>query len=301
MKKKLPLRTKRALTGIAFILPWLIGICSFYIRSLIQAVQFSLSQVNIADEGGYTLKFIGLDNFRFALFQHGTFNQFLAASVTDMLIDVPLIIFFSLLMAILLNQKFKGRTIVRALFFLPVIMNAGAINDAMELARQTIIGGVSTVSSEIAGNSSGVNITYFLTIFIELGFPDKVIMYVIEVVGRIYDVIRASGVQIIVFLAALQAVPASLYEVSKIEGATAYETFWKITFPMVTPLIITNVVYTIVDSFVTSDVVEAAYKEAFTNYNYGLSAAMSMLSTVIVCILLLLVGRLISRKAFYYN
>lgn len=294
------LNNKRALTGIAFIMPWFIGFVLFYLRSFIQAVQFSFSSVELGEGTGYSLNFTGLDNLKFALLQHGNFNQELTKSVINMLIDVPLIIFFSLLMAMLLNQKFKGRTIVRAIFFLPVIMSAGAINEAIEIARQTISGGVSAVSTEMSA-SSGINMAYFLDLFMQLGFPQNIIDYVTQVIARIYDVVKASGVQIIVFLASLQSVPGSLYEVSKIEGATAYETFWKITFPMVTPLILTNVVYTIVDSFISSSVVDIAYQSAFESYNYGLSSAMSLLSTVIVCVVLLIVGVILSKKTFYYN
>ena len=134
-----------------------------------------------------------------------------------------------------------------------------------------------------------------------LGLPVRFVGYVVGLVSRIYEIVRASSVQIIIFIAALQSISPSLYEVSKIEGATAYETFWKVTFPMVSPLILTNVVYTIVDSFVNSDVVDIAYQEAFTSFNYGLSSAMSILSTLVVCIILIVVGVLINRKTFYYN
>jgi ABC-type sugar transport system permease subunit len=301
-KKRLTLSQKRAILGLTFISPWIIGFLVFYVRSLALTIQFSLSKVTVAETGGYSTKFIGLDNYKYALFEHASFNQVLVNSIFDIVIDVPLIIFFSLLMAILLNQKFKGRTIVRAIFFLPVIMNSGAINDAMELARQVIAGGLSAASSEaMSATSSQVNMDFFLSLFMDLGMPDSVINYIVEAVGRIYDIVKSSGVQIIIFIAALQAVPGSLYEVSKIEGATAYETFWKVTFPMVTPLILTNTVYTIVDSFITSQIVDVAYEEAFTNYTYGLSSAMSMLSTLVVCIILVSVGAWISKKTFYYN
>lgn len=301
-KKRFTLSQKRAVMGLTFISPWIIGFSVFYVRSLILAIRFSLSEVTVADSGGFATKFIGLDNFKYALFEHATFNQILVNSIIDICIDVPLVIFFSLFMAIILNQKFKGRTIVRAIFFLPVIMNSGAINDAMELARQLIAGGLGASSSEIMESaSSQVNADYFLRLFMDLGIPDNILNYITEAVGRIYDIVKSSGVQIIIFIAALQAVPSSLYEVSKIEGATGYETFWKITFPMVTPLILTNIVYTIVDSFVTSEIVDVAYEEAFTNYTYGLSSAMSLLSTIIVVVILIIVGVVISKRTFYYN
>lgn len=301
-KRRLTLIQKRAIAGILFISPWLFGFIAFYAKSLLQTIQFSLSEVEIVDGGGFTTSFTGLDNYIYALRQHGTFNEILSTSVKDMIIDVPLIIMFSLFVALILNQKFRGRTIVRAIFFLPVIMNAGAISTAIEAARSFISGGISPISSEVMGaTSSGMNIDYYMMLFSDILIDEKLISYVVGAVGRISQIITASGVQIVIFIAALQSVPSSLYEVSKIEGATAYENFWKVTFPMVTPLILTNTVYTVVDSFVNSEVVNIAYTEGLQNYNYGLSAAMSLLSTGIVCIILIVVGTIISKRTFYYN
>ena len=125
--------------------------------------------------------------------------------------------------------------------------------------------------------------------------------YIVLAVGRIFDIVQASGIQIIIFIAALQSVPGALYEVSKIEGATAYETFWRVTFPMVSPLIVTNVVYTIVDAFMNSEVVQEAYDMAFTNFNWSVSVTMSLISSFVVCILLAVIVKIISSKVFYYN
>lgn len=164
-------------------------------------------------------------------------------------------------------------------------------------------GGISNASAEIAeaAAGSGVSLEYYIQMFASLGLPDVIIEYVAGAVGRISDIINASGVQIIIFIAALQSIPGSMYEVAKIEGATAYETFWKVTFPMVLPHIITNVVYTVVDSFAESDVVDLAYKTAFTENNYGLSSVMSLVSTVVTCLILVLVCRFIQKRTFYYN
>jgi ABC-type sugar transport system permease subunit len=294
------LRQKRAVVGLLFILPWLIGFIVYYVRSLILTTQFSLSSIDFAETGGYTATFIGLDNYKYALTEHATFNQILVDSISDIIIDVPFITFFSLFIAILLNAKFKGRTLVRGIFFLPILLGSGAVLSTLQLATQNMQGGASTTIAEMAV-SQGVNVDYFLSIFQDLGLPSRSMDYIIGLIGRIYDIVRASGVQIIIFIAALQSVSSSLYEVSKIEGATSYETFWKVTFPMVSPLILTNVVYTIIDKFVNSDVVNIAYVTAFTGYDYGLSSAMSILSTLIVCIILLAVGGFITKFTFYYN
>lgn len=302
-KKRLSLTARRSVYGYLFILPWLVGFCVFYLRSLFMSFQFSLSELTVNPGGGYTLDFVGFENFIYAFRVHGTFKQVLTTSVGNMLIDVPLITFFSLFMAILLNNKFKGRTLVRAIFFLPVILNSGAIMDAMDLARTMMSGGISSSSAEMAQEAagSGISLDYYIQMFAALGLPDMIIEYVAGAVGRISDIINASGVQIIIFIAALQSIPGSMYEVAKIEGATAYETFWKVTFPMVMPHIITNVVYTVIDNFAVSEVVDLAYKTAFTDNNYGLSSVMSIVSTLITCLILVLVCRFIQKRTFYYN
>lgn len=300
-KKKMSLTTKRSITGYMFILPWLVGFLVFYLRSLIMTVNFSLSEISVAVGGGYNSKFVGLSNYLYAFRVHGTFKQVLTTSVGNMLVDVPLITFFSLLMAMLLNKKFRGRTLVRAIFFLPVIMNSSAINAALEFSRNMLAGGLSASSAEMTSASSGVNMMYYMEMFANLGLPDGLLDYVVGAVGRINDIISASGVQIIIFIAALQSIPGSLYEVAKIEGATGYETFWKVTFPMVMPHIITNIVYTVVDNFANSDIVQMAYDTAFSDVNYGLSSAMSLVSTAIVCLILVLVCGFIQKRTFYYN
>lgn len=304
-KKKLTLLQKRSLKGYLFILPWLVGFIIFYVRSLIMTGQFAFSELTVNTiGGGYTLKNVGWDNFYYAFRVHASFKQTLTTSVLDMLIDVPLIIFFSLFMAMLLNKKFPGRALARAIFFLPVILNSSAIQAAMDLSATMMAGGISNEAAELTATASSTlafDIDYVLNIFTSLGLPAAILDYIIQAVDRINDIISASGVQIVIFIAALQSIPGSMYEVAKIEGATGYETFWKVTFPMVMPHIITNVVYTIVDSFTESDVVDLAYTVAFDQFNYGLSSVFSLVSTVITCIILVVICGLIQKRTFYYN
>ncbi|MBN1777795.1 MAG: sugar ABC transporter permease [Clostridiales bacterium] len=294
---------KRMITGILFISPWLVGFLYFYVRTLFMTGQFSLSEITIASTGGYRLSFAGLENFIYAFRADPHFKQVLTTSLFDMVVDVPLIIFFSLFVAILLNRKFKGRAFVRAIFFLPIILNADAITEALTMQLQMMTGGLSPMSEEVASaaSSSTVNVGYYLSLFENLAVPEFVLDYIVGAVSRISDIITASGVQIIIFIAALQSIPPSLYEVSRIEGATGYETFWKITFPMVMPHIITNVVYTVVDAFARSPVVDLAYDTAFTDYNYGLSSVFSLVSTLLVGLLLIIVVRAIQKRTFYYD
>jgi len=310
MKKKrfFTMRRKRAIVGLLFISPWIIGFCWFYLRSLYMSVMFSLSDIERAGVGtaGYTSTFAGLKYYAYAFLEHGEFKQLLTSSLLYILVDVPLIIFFSLFISILLNQKFKGRTITRIIFFLPVLLNSQAITTAIGMARAFMVGGVSPASPAMAeaagiGSSGGINIAYYAEIFSDLAIPPTLINYVIGAVSRINYVITASGVQIIIFLAALQSVPGALYEVSKIEGATAYETFWKVTLPIVSPLIVTNIVYTVIDTFVNTDIVELSYRTIFTNFNYSLGSVISIVSSVMVCAILMIVCTGISKLVYYEN
>ena len=304
-KKRLSLMRKRMIAGYLFILPWLVGFLTFYIKSIFQTVQFSFSEMTMdAINGGYTLTPVAWENFRYAFLEHGSFKQTLTSSVMNMLVDVPLITFFSLFMAMMLNKKFPGRSIVRAIFFLPVILASGAIVDAIAMGEMMMQGGVVGQSAEMeasAASSIAFDIDYLISMFMNLGLPAKLLDYITSAVGRINDIISMSGVQIVLFIAALQSIPSSLYEVAKIEGATGYETFWKITFPMVMPHIITNVVYTIVDSFEESEILKLADTTTFNQFNYGVGSVMTITSTLITCIILVVVVGFIQKKTFYYN
>jgi len=298
------MKTRRAVNGWLFILPWFIGFALFYVRSLYQTIQFSLNELTVLPAGGYELDFVGLKNYITAFTGHGTFKQTLTTSLMNMVVDVPLIIFFSLFVAMLLNRKMKCRGLVRAIFFLPVLMNSEAISGTLEFAAQMMAGGLNGTSAEMAeaaSSGSAVNMAYFVALFGEIALPTTVLDYIVGAVGRISDIIQASGVQIVLFIAALQSIQPSMYEVAKIEGATGYETFWKVTFPMVMPHIITNTIYTLVDAFSQSEVVNLAYTTAFTESNYGLSSAFSVISTLITCTVLALVVYFMSKKTFYYN
>lgn len=301
-KKRMSLAKKRAVTGYLFILPWILGFLIFFLRNFIKTVQYSMSEVTIDPIAGYEVVYKGISNFKNALTVHASFNRMLAESMGNILIDVPLIIFFSLFVAILINKKFPGRTLVRAILFLPVIMATSAVTKALDSSVTQMMGGISS-AAVLTENSqaAGFNGSYLMDFLTEFGMPVKLVDYIVDAISRIFDIVRASGVQILIFLAALQSVSASLYEVAKIEGATAYETFWKITFPMVSPLIITNVVYTIVDLYSQSDIITMASQTAFTEMNFGLSSAMSLLSSASVSIILVVISVLISRKVFYYN
>lgn len=294
---RLSLKSRRALLGIAFISPWLIGFIFLFATPLLQSVRFSLSNLSVAPNG-YVLEFVGLKNVKDALLVDAAFNRILVDSVWAMLLNVPMILFFSLFTAALLNQQFKGRTMARAVFFLPVILASSAVAAAESAGLINLMGDASAVEAAADGGAS-FNVVSIVRMLADVGLPMAYVDYIVEAIMRIYDIISSSGVQILIFLAALQSVPGSMYEVAKIEGATAYESFWKITFPMVSPLILTNVIYTIIDSFAGSPVTRAIYQTAFKTQNFGLSSAMSWLYTLVIGLVLLIVGWVLSRRVHY--
>lgn len=294
---KLTLNRKRSLLGIAFIAPWLLGFIFLFATPLIQSIRFSLSKLVVAP-GGYELQFRGWSNFSDALFVDANFNRILTQSISEMALNVPMILFFSLFSATLLNQKYRGRVLARAIFFLPVILASNAVAAAESSGLINLMGDASVVN-EMGETTSVYNISSMVMMLREVGLPLSFIDYIIEAVMRIYDIITSSGVQILIFLAALQSVPGTMYEVAKMEGATAYESFWKITFPMVSPLILTNVIYTIIDSFTGSEVTDLIYTTAFKTQNFGLSSAMSWIYTIVVSVILIIIGVVLSKRVHY--
>ena len=297
------LQKRKAISGYLFISPFIIGFLVFMVKPLFNSLYMSFCTVELGS-GIFTSTYVGLENFHKAFLVDPEFNRLLVEEFTRMLLYSLGIMVFSFFVSLILNQTFKGRALVRAIFFLPVILNAPAITDAMELSEQMMNGGISTQVAEVAataGSTMAFDIDYLISMFVNLGLPVSLLDYIVAAVARINDIIEASGVQIVIFIAALQSIPGSMYEVAKIEGATGYETFWKVTFPMVMPHIITNVVYTIVDSFTDSEVVNLAYDVAFDQFNYGLSSVFSLVSTIVTCIILVAIVGVIQKRTFYYN
>jgi ABC-type sugar transport system permease subunit len=299
-RRGLTLRGRQILAGYMFIFPWLIGIICFFLYNLIEAWRYSFS--NISFEGGRAVfEWIGMENFYYIFRQHPTFMQEMFESVFQMIINVPLVIFFSLFMAILLNRAFMGRGLVRAIFFLPVIMASAAIADTIEMSFGMIFGGVNYIPEEVDVGQTGFSAGAILMLLDGFQVPAQVSIFIAEAIANLHEIIRSAGVQILIFLAALQAIPPSMYEVAQIEGATGYEIFWKITMPMVSPLIITNVVYTVVDTYSNSEVVETAHEMFFRESNFGASSAMSLSTALLVCLALFAVCWVISKRVFYYD
>lgn len=296
--KKLSLEQKNRYYGLYFILPWFIGFLFLFMVPLISSFRYSLSNLQVSNEG-FTLEFIGLANFREALLSHESYVRMLTESVLNIVVNTPLIIIFSLFFAVILNQKFRGRVLARAIFFLPVILASGII---ASIENGDLMQSVVRNANDMTGGGLSVLKNLDLTIMLlESGMSPILVEYLTGAVSRIYEIVSHSGVQILIFLAGLQSISPSLYEAAKIEGSTGYEAFWKITFPMLSPLILTNLVYTIVDSFISDQTSRLVVDTAFKSFNFGLSAAMSWIYFAVIALILWVTTALVSRKVFYQN
>ncbi|HHV96859.1 MAG TPA: sugar ABC transporter permease [Clostridiaceae bacterium] len=301
-KKGLTLQQKRAWSGIIFILPFLIGFVLFFAYPMILSAIFSFSRMTIHTTG-YELSRVGIKNYRDAFLVDPTFNRELVESVGNMLMDVPLVIFFSFFSSVLLNQKFRGRTLARVIFFLPVVMSSGIIAtmESTDYLRNYVMTlGVINQNVETSTVLGSFRLSHYL---LEIGLHPTMVNYITSAVNRINDIVSMSGVQILVFLSALQTIPPSLFEASNIEGATGWENFWKITFPMLSPYILTCVVYTVIDYFMSPKnvVMETIRTTAFVLANFTYSAALAWIYFIVVSILLLIIVRIISKRVFYYE
>jgi ABC-type sugar transport system permease subunit len=255
-----------------------------------------MSELNVTDTG-FTTIFIGLKNFRQSLAVDANFNRLLVNEIKNMLLNVPLITFFSLFAATLLSQEFKGRMLARAIFFLPVVLTSGVISylDNGNYMLQLL---------GMAGSDAEANFSAFSSLDLEAlllqgGMPPSIVAYLTGAVDRIYQIVTSSGIQIIIFLAALQSISPSLYEAARIEGSTEYEMFWEITFPMISPYILINTIYTIIDSFYNNNVTSYIQDMAFNNFKFGVSSAMSWIYFLAIAVILIVVTGIISKRVFY--
>lgn len=297
-KKRRTLKQKNAWYGVLFATPLMFGMIMLFILPMIQSFRYSLSSLDMV-EGGFEVTYKGFGNYTSLFTSNPDFPRTLAESVANMVVNVPLIIIFSLFAAVLLNQKFIGRSFARAVFFLPVIIASSAIAN-LDIGSFVGGGAIGTGS----GGDSDSNLLQSIELsklMLDSGLSPVIVDYITGAVDRIYEIISSSGVQILIFLAGLQSISPSLYEASKIEGATGYESFWKITFPMMTPLILTNMVYSITDTFSSNPINQLISESAFKVFDFGLSAAMSWVFFLCVGLVLALSVGLISRKVFYYD
>ncbi len=296
---------KKGLYGYGFIALWFIGALMFFIVPLFKSFYYSFH--NVTPETGYLAVTQLVDNktgdanvflnYKNAFMTDPNFRQYLVESLGDMALNLPIIVVFSLFVAIVINQKFRGRTFARAVFFLPVIIATGPVY------------AIITGDLETGGNNSAEQFsTMFeadmvdqLLEFIGIyGFGDKFTELLTSITSDILNLVWKCGIQIIVFLSALQGIPASAKEAAAIEGATSWEFFWKITLPYISPMILVNIVYTVIDAFTdpTNQVMERILSVQ-TEWKYGYSAAMAWSYFGIILVALGIIFAIMNKLVWY--
>jgi ABC-type sugar transport system permease subunit len=297
MKKlKMTRNMRRNIYGFIFLSPFFIGFIMFFLIPIFRTFYYSFQSVSVGAKGGMEFTANGFKNY-FDLFQtevttdSKTLTELFANQNMDMLTSVPLITVFSLFMALLANMQFKGRALVRMIFFLPIILGLSLVTDMLAM----------TTGGELTETGGGLFSESFVSVILlnYTGIPFRVLNPIMGYVDNIFDLISHAGVQTLIYLTALQSISPSLYEVARIEGATVYETFWKVTIPSIIHIILFVVVYTIVELFLESQIAKEVYSFAFEQNKIGIGSALSVVYILNVLLVLgivaLILGKVVKR------
>ncbi|MBS4196090.1 carbohydrate ABC transporter permease [Lederbergia citri] len=269
------LRARHSMTGWLFVSPWIIGFLIFTAVPLFYSLYLSFQKVKITTSGVQTT-FVKFENYKYAFGVDAAFVDKLTTYLKELVISVPIIIVFSLIIALLLNQKVKLRGMFRTIFFLPVIISSGPV------IKELIDQGVTTIPSiEQYAIYEALNAN-------PDGFINGILLYLIK---NLIVILWFSGVQILIFLAALQKMDSQTYEAAAIDGASPWESFWKLTLPSLAPMILVNIIYTIVtySIFSLNPVIDHIQKNMFrVDTGFGYASALSWIYFVIITIALAL-------------
>ena len=289
--------TKRRLNGIIFILPWLIGFIFFFIIPIINTIIYSFNNVSVRETGGMELQASGFQNY-IDLFkvevttQNQPILRLLIEENQKILVNVPLIVIFSLFLALIINAKFKGRAIVRVIFFLPIILGLDIVSSMLFINNT----GLDSASAEAVQTVTVFTNTSISDILLKYaGLPIEIAQFIQDALKNISMIISKSGVQVLIFLAGLQSISPSLYEVARIEGATEYETFWKVTIPATANITFFVSIYALIDMFLNSPITKEIYNFAFLKSKIGVGSALSVLFVLNEIVFLFLISLFLKK------
>jgi len=303
-RKIVSLDKKKARAGWLFVLPFVIGFLIIYFPVIFDSLKYSVCEFEAVQGGGLSLDFVGFKNYQTALYEDANFVQVLISGIKQLVFDVPAIVIFSLFMAVLLNKRMFGRAAFRAIFFIPVILSTGLIAgiDADNILNDYMgsNGGIDDGSGQAAsGAAQIVSMADFTWLFRNMQVGTELLDYVVGIVNNIYGIINRSGVQMLIFLAGLQSVSPAIYESCSIDGASGWETFWKITFPMVSPMILVNTIYTVIDAFTAESNTVMKYIDKTYESSTVVATSMSWMYFAIVILMIALVSAALSAYIFY--
>ena len=305
--KKSKLNSHNRLKGYLFLTPFIFGFIFYFVVIISNSIQYSFSSNEITENGLVSI-FSGWSNYSFAFTEDPNFVRLLVETLTAFLYNTPIIVMFSLFIAVILNLKIKGRVIFRAIFFVPVIVATGLIakvdSNNVLLTALMSPGGIDT--GGLGGGSGFVSYMSMQQIVLSMGLNPQFTNYVLNAVNVVISSINQAGVQILIFLSGLQSIPLSVYEAADIEGASAWESFWKITFPMISPLILVNLFYTVIDYFTQTTGSVMNYisdmtfgRGLFNQPQIGPASAMAWIYFACIAVILAVLGFIVSRFVFY--
>ena len=291
---KIPYEKRKAFAGFLFAVPFVLGFLILYLWPLIQSMLYSLNDLTITTDK-FSWNFIGFENYKKLFISDNEFVRTFTSTLGDMAVKVPMILVYSLAVALILNQKFKGRLIVRSVFFLPVIIASGVVIDILNgdvMSKLLMSGDRSSAMFQVNALSD---------MMLSMGLSDEMIAIISNFTNGIFELSWLSGVQILLFIAGLQTVPGHLYEAANVDGCTAWERFWKITFPLLTPVLIINLIYTVTDHFTSyQNAVMRKILEYGYAFKYSYSAAMAWTYFAAILIILGVIYAVVNRKVVYY-
>ena len=305
-KSRASLDARKARSGCLFLLPFIIGLLIIYFPIIADSINFSFAEVTTQTGGGYKVEHVGFENYKYAVVEDMQYTTELVSGIKALLFDIPAIVIFSLFMAVLLNQKMLGRAAFRAIFFIPVILCTGMIDEIDSSNKLTEYMSDSSQSIDMGSGNDTVNAVVSMTdiqwMFDSMKVGTELTQYVVNIMNNIYDIINRSGVQMLIFLAGLQSISPSIYESCSIDGASGWEAFWKITIPMVSPMILVNAIYTVIDALTSATNPVMSYISGVYSGSGGgreLSSAMAWMYFLIVLGIIGLVAAILSAFIFY--
>ncbi len=245
---RLTIEQRTALNGHLYVLPFYIGFIFFFLTPIIKSISYVFCNVSF-DVTGVLTEFTGLENLKYIFNKDLDFKGNLVTSVTALLWKTPVILILSLLLAMIANINMTGKGVIRSVFFLPVILSSGVVLDTI---REDDIAGLMMRGSVVSANGSVVSSNSLANMLEQAGLSISIVNLFINISNNIFDLLFNCGIPMLIFLSGLQEISPSLYEASSVEGATAWDNFWKITFPMIMPVALINLVYIIVDNFASS-------------------------------------------------
>jgi len=289
--KKRTLLTPTDKTGLLFVLPFIIGFIWLFMKPLLESLRYTFFRVTVGSDG-LLMDPIGLENWK-NMFDDRDFIIDLLTMSSEMLIQILVIMFISIFLAVLLVDKFPGRLFFRTALFLPMIFGAAPIMSAFrELGGASEMGEAGNAFITMSGEMTG----FVKEIIKSFGVLTPLIEAFTAYAGTLFNLVWSTSLQIVIFIIGLQAIPSQLYEVAKMEGATKWETFWKITFPLLTPSILLCLIYSIIDYFNTSSnpVVQLIDENMIQRLDYA--CAQSWAYAVLIFVIVLVVNAIVSRR-----